>query len=86
MRMNNKKLAALRLKNDVTHAPQLKLHGRVKKGRCEAVVMSYGRNKNLDEIKTTKRRRIIAQSTAVRLFKNIAGRLPENSRNRFVDR
>ena len=55
-----------------------------------------------DEIKKTKRRPIIAPAIAVRLLKmilvlfslfqnqknnlNIAGRLPENSRNRFVDR
>ena len=46
---------------------------------------SYGRNKNHDdEIKKNKRRPIIAPAITVRLLK--AGRLPENSRNRFVDR
>ena len=47
----NKKLAPLRVKNDVTHALQLKLHERMNKSRLEVVLTSYGRNKNLDEIK-----------------------------------
>ena len=44
--MNTKKLAPLRVKNDVTHAIQLKLHERKNK---KQIVTSYGRNKNLDD-------------------------------------
>ena len=40
------------------------------KSRFELVVTSYGRNKNLDEIKKTKRRPIIAPAIAVRLLIN----------------
>ena len=45
----NKKFAALRAKNDVTHARQLKFHERMKKIRFEVVVTSYGCNKNRDD-------------------------------------
>ena len=50
----SKKLAAIRAKNDVTHPLQLKLHERMNKSGFEVVVTSYGRNKNLDEIKKNK--------------------------------
>ena len=46
-----KKIASLRAKNDVSHAIQLKLHKRTDKTRFEVIVTSYGRNKNLDEMK-----------------------------------
>ena len=44
-----KKLAPLRAKNDVTHEIPLKMHERMNKSRFEVVVTSYGRNKNLDD-------------------------------------
>ena len=54
----NKKLAPLRAKNDVTHAIQLKFHGRMNKSRFEEILTSYGCNKNLDdEVKKHKRKR-----------------------------
>ena len=43
-------------------------------------------NSNYLNCKKTKRRPIIAPAISVRLLKNIAGSLPENSRNRLVDR
>ena len=43
----NKKLAPLKLKNDITNAIQLKLHERVNKKRFKMIVTSYGRNKIL---------------------------------------
>ena len=53
----NKKLAPLRVQNDVTHAIQLKLHERMKKSRFEVIIVtSYGRNKNLNEIKKHNRK------------------------------
>ena len=52
----SKKLAPIRAKNDVTHALQLKLHERMNKSGFEVVVTSYGRNKNLDEIKKKQSR------------------------------
>ena len=44
-----KQNSPLRVKNDVTHAIQLKLHERMNKSRFQAIVTSYGRNKNLDD-------------------------------------
>ena len=44
----NKKLAPPGVRDDVTHATQLKLR-ELKKSRFEVIVTSYGRNKNLDD-------------------------------------
>ena len=49
MRMN-KKLAPLRLRNDVTHALQWNSHKRMnKKSRFDVVLTSYTCNRNLEE-------------------------------------
>ena len=48
-------------------------------------VTSYGRNKNQDEIKKNQEKANNSLSYRCAAINNIAGRLPENSRNRFVD-
>ena len=67
--MTKNLITRMNKKIDVTHALQLKLRERMnKKSRFEVLVTSYGRNKNSDEIKKTKRRPIIAPAIAVRLI------------------
>ena len=67
-RMNKKKLASLTVRNDATHAVQLKLHTRMNKSRFEVAVTSYGCNKNRDDERKTNRSPIIAPAVAVRLL------------------
>ena len=67
--MNKKKLAPLRVKNEVTHPIQLKLHERMTKSRFQVVATSHGRNESLvGETKKTKGRPIITPAIAVRLL------------------
>ena len=47
----NKNLVPLRVENDLTHAIQMILHKRMNKKQSRVIETSYGRNKNLDEIK-----------------------------------
>ena len=68
----NKK-SALRVKNDVTHANNLKMHERTNKNRFEVIVTSYGRyKKNLADEKT-KSKPVIAPAIALRLLRNEIG-------------
>ena len=63
------KTFSLEWKKNATHAIQLKLNEQMGTKQIQVIVTQYGRNKNLDELKVSQEKPILAPSIASLLLK-----------------